>query len=93
MQVLVRLLGADEHAASSLSPGQLSWLVDTPLMDRLLDQLGPSASLDTQTNAANILAGVARSHFSPLAQSLASPDFLSRLFEFAFAPNVSMQVR
>ena len=93
MQVLLRFLGADENSAGFLSPGRLSWMASTPVMDHLLEQLGPSATADSQHNAAYILSGIARSHFTPLAHALAAPQFLSRLFEFAFAPNVSMLVR
>ena len=93
LQVLLRFLGADENSAGFLSPGRLSWMASTPVMDHLLEQLGPSATADSQHNAAYILSGIARSHFTPLAHALAAPQFLSRLFEFAFAPNVSMLVR
>jgi len=57
-----------------------------------LQQLGPEATPDAQHNAAYILSGIVGGHFTPLAQSIAQPCFLSKLFEFAFAPSVSMLV-
>ena len=93
LQVLLRFLGADDNSAKFTPPGTLSWMASTPVMDHLLEQLGPSATADSQHNAAYILSGIARSHFTPLAHALAAPQFLSRLFEFAFAPAVSMLVR
>lgn len=92
-QVLLRFLGADEFEGSDLPPSRLSWMTETPVLQRLLGQLSPEATLDTQQNAAYVLSGIARSHLSPLAQALAGPDCLSQLLERAFAPNVSSLVR
>lgn len=47
----------------------------------------------TSWGAAGVLAGIARSHSTPLTRAFASPDLLQRLLACAFAPAVCVQVR
>ena len=72
---------------------QLEWLANTPVLDRLLGQLHPTASSDAQRNASNILSQAAQSSRVPLARQFASGDNLSRVFDLAFSPDVSIEVR
>ena len=54
-------------------------------MDALLGTLSSHRPSDAQKNAAGVLAALARTPTSPLAPTLASPEFSERLFEQAFA--------
>ncbi len=59
--------------------------LDAGLMDALLGTLSSHRPTDAQKNAASVLAALARTPTSPLASTLASPEFSERLFEQAFA--------
>ena len=54
-------------------------------MDALLGTLSSHRPSDAQKNAAGVLACLARTPTSPLAATLASPEFAERVFEQAFA--------
>ena len=55
--------------------------------------LGPAgAGADGGPLCAGILAGIARSHSTPLTRAFSSPDFLQRLLACAFAPAICVQV-
>ena len=68
------------------------WMASAPVIDNLLQHLSPEANSDSQRNAAQILSQAAQAHRLPLSQRFASQQFLSRVFELAFSPNVSMEV-
>lgn len=68
------------------------WMASAPVIDNLLQHLSPEANSDSQRNAAQILSQAAQAHRLPLSQRFASQQYLSRVFELAFSPNVSMEV-
>lgn len=57
-------------------------------MDALLGTLSSHRPSDAQKNAAGVLASLARTPTSPLATTLASPEFAERVFEQAFASSL-----
>ncbi|CAM6102963.1 unnamed protein product [Calypogeia fissa] len=79
MEVLVRLVGADEHIYA-FHADALQWLADTDLLEMLVDKLSPPHSSEVHANAAETLAAVTRIAPSALASKLASPKFVARLF-------------
>ncbi|KAG6548720.1 hypothetical protein Mapa_009875 [Marchantia paleacea] len=79
MEVLVRLVGADEHIYAFHAEA-LQWLADTDLLEMLVDKLSPPHSSEVHANAAETLSAVTRIAPSALASKLASPMFVARLF-------------
>ncbi|KAL2652053.1 hypothetical protein R1flu_020181 [Riccia fluitans] len=79
MEVLVRLVGADEHIYAFHAEA-LQWLADTDLLEMLVDKLSHPYSSEVHANAAETLSAVTRIAPSALASKLASPTFVARLF-------------
>jgi serine/threonine-protein phosphatase 6 regulatory subunit 3 len=84
--VLKRLAGADEQAAMLFLPMHTQWLVETPLLEMLLQRLGPGWSSDTVTNAADVLTAIAHTQPSALAAQLMAPASVAELFKRALEP-------
>jgi serine/threonine-protein phosphatase 6 regulatory subunit 3 len=59
MEVLVRLVGADEHIYA-FHVDSLQWLADTDLLEMLVDKLSPPNSSEVHANAAETLSAVTR---------------------------------
>ncbi|XP_024382791.1 uncharacterized protein [Physcomitrium patens] len=79
MEVLVRLVGADEHIYA-FHVDSLQWLADTDLLEMLVDKLSPPHSSEVHANVAETLSAVTRIAPSALASKLSSPKFVGRLF-------------
>ncbi|XP_024390594.1 uncharacterized protein [Physcomitrium patens] len=79
MEVLIRLVGADEHMYV-FHVDSLQWLADTDLLEMLVDKLSPPNSSEVHANAAETLSAVTRITPSALASKLSSPKFVGRLF-------------
>lgn len=82
MEVLVRLIGADD-SIHGFHEDSLHWLADTNLLEMLLDKLRPPNSCEAHVNAAEALSAVSRLSQSALATRLSSPSFIARLFHHA----------
>lgn len=82
MEILVRLVGADDHMYSNYLD-VMQWLSESNLLAMIVDKLSPSCSPQVHANAAEVLEAIIRSAPSPLASKLASPSFVARIFGHA----------
>ncbi|CAN6269325.1 unnamed protein product [Urochloa humidicola] len=83
MEVLIRLIGADEVMYSSYSDS-MQWLDDIQVLERIVDKFSTSDSPEVHANAAEILCAVTRYAPPALAAKISSPSFVGRLFQHAF---------
>ncbi|KAI3826491.1 hypothetical protein L1987_00539 [Smallanthus sonchifolius] len=79
MEVLVRLVGADDHMYSD-SVDVMQWLTDSSLLEMIVDKLSPSSTPEVHANTAETLCTITRNVSSPLASKLSTPSFVSRIF-------------
>ena len=91
VQILEVYLGFHDFV-DDIQSNDREWMVATPVINNLLEHLSPEANSDSQRNAAQILSQAAQAHRLPLSQGFASQQYLSRVFELAFSPNVSVEV-
>ncbi|MFS7915922.1 putative SIT4 phosphatase-associated protein family [Helianthus anomalus] len=82
MEVLVRLVGADDHIYPN-STDVMQWLADSNLLEMIVDKLSPSNPSEVHANAAETLCTITRSAPSPLASKLSSSSFVARIFGHA----------
>ncbi|XP_071711802.1 uncharacterized protein [Rutidosis leptorrhynchoides] len=82
MEVLVRLVGADDHIYPN-SADVMQWLADSNLLEMIVDKLSPSNSSEVHANAAETLCTITRNAPSPLASKLSSSSFVARIFGHA----------
>ncbi|CAN4120300.1 unnamed protein product [Withania somnifera] len=82
MEVLVRLVGADDHMYPT-TMDVMQWLTDSNLLEMIVDKLSPSCSPEVHANAAETLCAITRNTPSPLANKLSSPSFVARIFGHA----------
>uniref|UniRef100_A0A803N8K9 SIT4 phosphatase-associated family protein n=1 Tax=Chenopodium quinoa TaxID=63459 RepID=A0A803N8K9_CHEQI len=82
MEVLVRLVGADDHVYPNYMD-VMRWLADSNLLEMIVDKLSPSCPSEVQANAAETLCAITRNMGSPLAAKLSSPSFVERIFAHA----------
>ncbi|XP_058071575.1 uncharacterized protein LOC131220763 isoform X2 [Magnolia sinica] len=82
MEVLIRLMGADEHIYSNYMDSK-QWLQDSDVLEMILNKFSSSDSPEVHANAAEILCAITR--FSPpgLAAKISCPSFVGRLFRHA----------
>ncbi|GBG72667.1 hypothetical protein CBR_g12239 [Chara braunii] len=80
MEVLMRLVGADEQILM-FHPNSIQWLVDTDILEMIIDKLSPQYSADVHANAAEVLSAVARTP-SVLSSQLASSRLVGKLFKY-----------
>ncbi|CAL5070052.1 unnamed protein product [Urochloa decumbens] len=83
MEVLIRLIGADEVMYSSYSDS-MQWLDDIQVLEMIVDKFSTSDSPEVHANAAEILCAVTRYAPPALAAKISSPSFVGRLFQHAF---------
>ncbi|PWA99812.1 hypothetical protein CTI12_AA003200 [Artemisia annua] len=88
MEVLVRLVGADDHVYPN-STDVMQWLADSNLLEMIVDKLSPSNSSEVHANAAETLCTITRNAPSPLATKLSSSSFVSRIFGHALEDSLS----
>ncbi|KAK6163333.1 hypothetical protein DH2020_000197 [Rehmannia glutinosa] len=81
-QVLVRLVGADDHFYPN-SLDVMQWLADSNLLEMIVDKLNTSNPPEVHANAAETLCAITRNVPSPLATKLSSPSFVVRIFGHA----------
>ncbi|KAH8931595.1 hypothetical protein BDL97_19G030700 [Sphagnum fallax] len=79
LQVLRRLVGADEHMYA-FHADSLQWLAEADLLEMLVDKLSPLHSVEVQSNAANILSAITCIAPCALTSKLSSPKFIGKLF-------------
>ncbi|KAI3511788.1 hypothetical protein L1887_18946 [Cichorium endivia] len=82
MEVLVRLVGADDHMYPD-SVDVMQWLTDSNLLEMIVDKLSPSSSPEVHSNTAETLCAITRNTSSPLASKLSTSSFVSRIFGHA----------
>ncbi|GAB4825421.1 hypothetical protein Ancab_008294 [Ancistrocladus abbreviatus] len=82
MEVLVRLVGADDHVYPNFMD-VMQWLAESNLLEMIVDKLTPSSPPEVQANAAEALCAITRNTGSALATKLSSPSFVSRIFALA----------
>ncbi|KAL6516668.1 hypothetical protein OROGR_019973 [Orobanche gracilis] len=82
MEVLVRLVGADDHLYPN-SLDVMQWLADSNLLEMIVDKLNTSNLPEVHANAAETLCAITRNAPSPLATKLSSPSFVERVFSHA----------
>ncbi|CAL4909861.1 unnamed protein product [Urochloa decumbens] len=82
MEVLMRLIGADETIYSNFAD-TLQWLENTDVLEMIVDKFSSSDSPEVHANAAEILSAVTRCAPPALAATICSPSFVGRLFRHA----------
>lgn len=82
MEVLVRLIGADETIYLNFAD-TLHWLENTDVLEMIVDKFSSSDSPEVHANAAEILSAVTRCAPPALAAKICSPSFVGRLFHHA----------
>jgi len=69
----------------------MQWLAETPLVNMLLERLGPNLH-HVQANAADILTAIAHTQPSALATQLMQPPAIAALFSRALEPGSKVLV-
>ncbi|KAK8491739.1 hypothetical protein V6N12_055691 [Hibiscus sabdariffa] len=82
MEVLVRLVGADDHVYPNFLD-VMQWLADSNLLEMIVDKLSPSCAPEVHANAAETLCAITRNAPSALATKLSTPSFVARIFGHA----------
>ncbi|KAJ4979795.1 hypothetical protein NE237_010575 [Protea cynaroides] len=88
MEVLVRLVGADDHVYPNFMD-VMQWLADSSLLEMIVDKLSPSSPPKVHANAAETLCAITWNASSALATKLLSPSFVSRIFGHALEESQS----
>ncbi|XAR59364.1 hypothetical protein NMG60_11015182 [Bertholletia excelsa] len=79
MEVLIRLIGADEHLYTSYTDS-MQWLENTDVLEMIVDKFSSSDCPEVHTNAAETLCAITRYAPPALAAKISSPSFVGRLF-------------
>ncbi|GLU02494.1 hypothetical protein SLE2022_197430 [Rubroshorea leprosula] len=82
MEVLVRLVGADDHVYPNFI-NVMQWLADSNLLEMIVDKLSPSCPPEVHANTSETLCAITRNAPSALATKLSSPSFVARIFGHA----------
>ncbi|POO01233.1 SIT4 phosphatase-associated protein family [Trema orientale] len=82
MEVLVRLVGADDHVYPNFID-VMQWLAESNLLEMIVDKLSPLCPPEVHANAAETLCAITRNAPSALATKLSSPSFVARIFAHA----------
>ncbi|XP_010926954.1 uncharacterized protein [Elaeis guineensis] len=82
MEVLIRLIGADETMYSNYTD-TMRWLEDTNVLEMIVDKFRSSDSAEVHANASEILCAITRYAPPGLAAKICSPSFVGRLFRHA----------
>ncbi|XP_004291712.1 PREDICTED: serine/threonine-protein phosphatase 6 regulatory subunit 3 isoform X1 [Fragaria vesca subsp. vesca] len=88
MEVLVRLVGADDHVYPNFID-VMQWLAESNLLEMIVDKLSPSNPPEVHANAAETLSAITRNAPSALATKLSSPSFVTRIFDHALEDSLS----
>eukprot|EP00262_Sarcandra_glabra_P007051 TRINITY_DN1961_c0_g2_i1.p1 TRINITY_DN1961_c0_g2~~TRINITY_DN1961_c0_g2_i1.p1 ORF type:complete len:707 (+),score=143.52 TRINITY_DN1961_c0_g2_i1:46-2121(+) len=82
MEVLIRLIGADEHMYTNYMDA-MQWLEHTDVLEMIVDKFSSSDSPEVHANAAETLCAITRYAPPWLAAKISSPSFVERLFRHA----------
>ncbi|XP_071698242.1 uncharacterized protein [Rutidosis leptorrhynchoides] len=82
MEVLIRLIGADEHLYTSYVDS-MQWLEDTDVLEMIVDKFSSTDCPEVHANAAEALCAITRYAPPGLAAKISSPSFIARLFRHA----------
>ncbi|XP_052180840.1 uncharacterized protein LOC127794021 isoform X2 [Diospyros lotus] len=82
MEVLIRLIGADEHLYTNYTDS-MQWLEDVEVLEMIADKFSSSDCPEVHANAAETLCTITRSAPSGLTAKISSPSFIGRLFRHA----------
>ncbi|KAF3450307.1 hypothetical protein FNV43_RR06387 [Rhamnella rubrinervis] len=79
MEVLIRLIGADEHMYTNYTEA-MQWIQETDVLEMIADKFSSSDCPEVHANAAETLCSITR--FAPpgLSSKISSPGFIGRLF-------------
>uniref|UniRef100_A0A7N0RDC2 SIT4 phosphatase-associated family protein n=1 Tax=Kalanchoe fedtschenkoi TaxID=63787 RepID=A0A7N0RDC2_KALFE len=80
MEVLVRMVGADDHVYPNFLD-VIQWLADSDLLEMIVEKLHPSNPPEVHANAAETLCTISRNQPSALATKLSTPSFVVKIFE------------
>ncbi|XP_020244843.1 serine/threonine-protein phosphatase 6 regulatory subunit 3-like isoform X2 [Asparagus officinalis] len=82
MEVLIRLIGADENMYSNYTE-PIPWLEETNVLEMIVDKFSSSDSPEVHANAAEVLCAITRNAPPGLATKICSPSFVGRLLRHA----------
>ncbi|CAL0329080.1 unnamed protein product [Lupinus luteus] len=88
MEVLVRLVGADDHVYPNFVD-VMQWLAESNLLEMIVDKLSPSSSSQVHANVAETLCTITRVASSSLAIKLSSPSFVAKVLGYALEDSQS----
>ncbi|MED6216910.1 hypothetical protein PIB30_012371 [Stylosanthes scabra] len=88
MEVLVRLVGADDHAYPNFID-VVQWLTESNLLEMIVDKLSPSSPPEVHANVAETLCTITRVVSSTLAVKLSSPSFVTKILDYALEDSQS----
>ncbi|KAH7544587.1 hypothetical protein FEM48_Zijuj01G0001600 [Ziziphus jujuba var. spinosa] len=79
MEVLIRLIGADEHMYTNYLEA-MQWIQETDVLEMIADKFSSSDCPEVHANAAETLCAITR--FAPpgLSTKISSPSFIGQLF-------------
>lgn len=82
MEVLIRLIGADEHMYSNYTEA-MQWIQDMDVLEMIVDKFSSSDCPEVHANAAETLCSITRFAPAGLSAKISSPSFVGRLFRHA----------
>ncbi|XP_057763885.1 uncharacterized protein LOC130985117 [Salvia miltiorrhiza] len=82
MEVLIRLIGADEHIYTNCADS-MQWLEDMNVLEMIVDKFSSSDCPEVHANAAETLCAITRYAPPGLSSKISSPSFIERLFRHA----------
>ncbi|KAL2984156.1 hypothetical protein AAZX31_12G072800 [Glycine max] len=88
MEVLVRLVGADDHVYPNFID-VMQWLAESNLLEMIVDKLSPSSPPEVHANVAETLCTITRVASSTLAIKLSSPSFVAKILGYALEDSQS----
>ncbi|ESW22356.2 hypothetical protein PHAVU_005G134600 [Phaseolus vulgaris] len=88
MEVLVRLVGADDHVYHNFID-VMQWLAESNLLEMIIDKLSPSSPPEVHANAAETLCTITRNPSSTLAIKLSSPSHVAKILDHALEDSQS----
>ncbi|MED6206639.1 hypothetical protein PIB30_028763 [Stylosanthes scabra] len=88
MEVLVRLVGADDHAYPNFMD-VVQWLAESNLLEMIVDKLSPSSPPEVHANVSETLCTITRVASSTLAVKLSSPSFVTKILDYALEDSQS----
>ncbi|CAL0334503.1 unnamed protein product [Lupinus luteus] len=82
MEVLIRLIGADEHMYVN-HVDAMQWIEETDVLEMIVDKFSSSDCPEVHANAAETLCAITRFAPAGLSAKISSPSFIGRLFRHA----------